>query len=68
MQTSIKAVGNKDAVVLEQPFYLPEFNSITTTDMLPEWQRVLQNQLSVKDFLTQSAEKLTKAQQKYMKK
>jgi multiple sugar transport system substrate-binding protein len=27
-----------------------------------------QDQLSVKDFLTQSAEKLTKAQQKYMKK
>lgn len=68
MQTSIKAVENKDAVVLEQPFYLPEFNSITTTEMLPEWQRVLQNQLSVKEFLTQSAEKLTKAQQKYMKK
>jgi multiple sugar transport system substrate-binding protein len=36
--------------------------------MLPEWQRVLQKQLSVKEFLTQSAEKLTKAQQKYMKK
>ncbi|MDQ0676887.1 multiple sugar transport system substrate-binding protein [Arthrobacter pascens] len=68
MLTSIKAVENKDAVVLEQPFYLPEFNSITTTEMLPEWQRVLQKQLSVKEFLTQSAEKLTKAQQKYMKK
>ena len=68
MQTSIKAVGNKDAVVLEQPFYLPEFNAITTTEMLPEWQRVLQGELSVKEFLTQAAEKLTKAQQKYMKK
>jgi multiple sugar transport system substrate-binding protein len=68
MQTSIKAVENKDAVVLEQPFYLPEFNSITTTEMLPEWQRVLQGELSVKEFLTQAAEKLTKAQQKYLKK
>lgn len=68
MQASVKALENKDAVLLEQPFYLPEFNSITTTDMLPEWQKVLQGQLSMKDFLTASAEKLTKAQQKYMKK
>jgi multiple sugar transport system substrate-binding protein len=68
MQTSIEAVENRGAVVLEQPFYLPEFNSITTTEMLPEWQRVLQGELPVKDFLTQSAEKLTKAQQKYLKK
>ncbi|KQR01140.1 hypothetical protein ASF72_12955 [Arthrobacter sp. Leaf141] len=68
MQASVKAVEDSKAVVLEQPFYLPEFNSITTTDMLPEWQRVLQGDLSVKDFLTQSAEKLTKAQQKHAKK
>lgn len=68
IQASVKALDNKDAVLLEQPYYLPEFNSITTTEMLPEWQKVLQGQISMKDFLTSSAEKLTKAQQKYMKK
>ena len=68
MQASMTALENKDAVLLEQPYYLPEFNSITATEMLPEWQKVLQGQLSMKDFLTASAAKLTKAQQKYMKK
>lgn len=68
MQASMTALENKDALLLEQPYYLPEFNSITATEMLPEWQKVLQGQLSMKDFLTASAAKLTKAQQKYMKK
>jgi multiple sugar transport system substrate-binding protein len=54
------------AVVLEQPYYLPEFNAITTTEMLPEWQRVLQGDLPVQDFLDRFADQLTEAQQNYM--
>ncbi|GAA2705149.1 ABC transporter substrate-binding protein [Micromonospora olivasterospora] len=52
---------------LNQPYYLPEFNSITNTDMRPDWQRVLQGQLSVREFLTTWAAKLTQAQQRYQK-
>lgn len=61
-----EAGSSPDATVLQQPFYLPEFNSITSTDMLPQWQAVLQGDLSVEDFLGDAAEALTDAQQRYL--
>ncbi|MET4639188.1 sugar ABC transporter substrate-binding protein [Mycetocola sp. 2940] len=66
MQSALAAAAEPDAVLLQQPYYLPEFNSITTTDLLPEWQRVLQGDLTVKDFLTAAAASLTEAQQEYL--
>ena len=68
MQAALTAAKDPKAVVLEPPFYLPEFSSITSTDLLPEWQRVLQGELPVEDFLKAGAESLTKAQQAYLKK
>lgn len=66
MQSALAAAAEPDAVLLQQPYYLPEFNSITTTDLLPEWQRVLQGDLTVKEFLTAAAASLTEAQQEYL--
>jgi len=66
MQSALAAAAAPDAVLLQQPYYLPEFGSITTTDLLPEWQRVLQGDLTVKEFLTTAAASLTEAQQEYL--
>jgi multiple sugar transport system substrate-binding protein len=66
MQSALTAAAQPDAVLLQQPYYLPEFNSITTTDLLPEWQRVLQGNLTVKVFLTAAAASLTEAHQEYL--
>ena len=52
-------------MVLDQPFYLPEFTSITASDMQPDWQLVLQGKLPVEDFLGTWADALTEAQQRY---
>ena len=61
------AASNADgAEVLNQPFYLPEFNSITASDMQPDWQLVLQGNMTVEDFLDTWADALTEAQQRYL--
>jgi multiple sugar transport system substrate-binding protein len=59
------ASASPDSVVLDQPFYLPEFTSITASDMQPDWQLVLQGKLPVEDFLGTWADALTEAQQRY---
>jgi multiple sugar transport system substrate-binding protein len=55
-----------NATVLQQPYYLPQFSAITTTDLLPKWQKVLQGDESAKAFLTDAAKQLTAAQQDYL--
>lgn len=67
MQAALAAEKLPTAAVLEQPFYLPEFSAITTTALLPEWQRVLQGKLQVPEFLSAAAAKLTEAQATYAK-
>ena len=59
------AAAAPGAVTLEQPYYLPEFSSITATDLLPQWQKVLQGNQSPRDFLTAAAASLTKAKSAY---
>jgi len=48
--------------VVQLPYYLPQFNSITKSESEPLYQQVLLGQLSVKDFLGQLAGKLNDAQ------
>ncbi|HEY0700033.1 MAG TPA: sugar ABC transporter substrate-binding protein [Micromonospora sp.] len=67
MKAALDAAAAPGAVVLEQPYYLPEFSSITVTDLLPEWQKVLQGKLTARDFLTAAAASLTTAKRKYDK-
>ena len=67
LKAALDAAAAPGAVTLEQPYYLPEFNTITTTDLLPQWQKVLQGGLSSRDFLTGAANSLTKAKSKYGK-
>jgi multiple sugar transport system substrate-binding protein len=67
LKAALDAAARPGAVGLEQPHYLPEFSAITTTALLPEWQKVLQGSLSPRDFLKAAATSLTKAKSKYDK-
>ncbi|RJL24706.1 ABC transporter substrate-binding protein [Bailinhaonella thermotolerans] len=51
--------------VVQMPYYLPEFNAITKTEMEPLFQKVLLGQMPAKTFLDQFSAKLTEAQAKY---
>jgi multiple sugar transport system substrate-binding protein len=60
-----KVLNDPGTKVVQLPYYLPEFNSITKTDTEPLFQKVLLGQLSARDFLDQFAGKLTDAQAKF---
>ncbi|MFJ2032435.1 ABC transporter substrate-binding protein [Streptosporangium sp. NPDC087985] len=62
---AVKVLNDPEAKVVQMPYYLPEFNAITKTDMEPEFQKVLQGTLPAKDFLDTFAAKLTAAQASY---
>jgi multiple sugar transport system substrate-binding protein len=60
-----KVLNDSSTKVVQLPYYLPEFNSITKTDTEPLFQKVLLGQMSAKDFLDQFAAKFTDAQAKF---
>jgi multiple sugar transport system substrate-binding protein len=60
-----KVLNDPTTKVVQLPYYLPEFNSITKTDTEPLFQKVLLGQMSAKDFLDQFAKKFTDAQAKF---
>jgi multiple sugar transport system substrate-binding protein len=49
-------------VTVEPPYYLPQFSSITKTDMPPLFQKVLLGQLSPGAFAAKFAQEMTQAQ------
>jgi multiple sugar transport system substrate-binding protein len=67
IKSALEAAAAPGAITLKQPFYLPEFSSITGTDLLPQWQKVLQGGLAPRDFLSAAAASLTQAKAKYDK-
>ncbi|WP_326820315.1 ABC transporter substrate-binding protein [Streptosporangium sp. NBC_01756] len=67
MAEAVKVLNDPTAKVVQMPYYLPEFNTITKTAMEPEFQKVLRGTLSAKDFLDGFAAKLTAAQASYKK-
>ncbi|MET8332256.1 sugar ABC transporter substrate-binding protein [Streptosporangium canum] len=62
---AVKVLNDPATKVVQMPYYLPEFNAITKTDMEPEFQKVLQGTLPAQDFLNAFAAKLTEAQASY---
>ncbi|AXB41127.1 ABC transporter substrate-binding protein [Amycolatopsis albispora] len=60
-----KVLTEPSTTVVQMPYHLPEFNSITKTEAEPGFQKVLLGELSAKDFLTELAAKLGKAQTEY---
>ncbi|MFW6689682.1 ABC transporter substrate-binding protein [Streptomyces sp. MAR4 CNX-425] len=47
--------------LVQLPYYLPDWNSISKTDNEPAFQKVLLGEMSAKDFLDQLAEQLNEA-------
>lgn len=60
-----QVLSDPGTTIVQLPYYLPEFNSITKTDAEPQFQKVLLGELSAKDFLDEMAGKLTEAQASY---
>ncbi|MBB2909804.1 multiple sugar transport system substrate-binding protein [Streptosporangium becharense] len=65
ISTAVKVLNDPATKVVQMPYHLPEFNAITKTDMEPEFQKVLQGNLTAKAFLDAFAAKLTEAQASY---
>lgn len=66
LQDAIAVLNDPNTQVLREPFYLPEYNAIAKTQLEPEWQRVLQGDASVQEFLDIAAEAYTAAQASYL--
>ncbi|GAB3212874.1 ABC transporter substrate-binding protein [Marinactinospora thermotolerans] len=59
-------IMNDDATVLVQlPYYLPQFNSIVKTDLEPLYQQVLLGEMSAQEFLDTAARQLDEAEAEY---
>jgi multiple sugar transport system substrate-binding protein len=58
-----EVLSDPATTTIEPPYYLPQFSSITKTDMAPLFQKVLLGQLSAQAFATRFALEMTKAQQ-----
>ncbi|MFC4058156.1 ABC transporter substrate-binding protein [Planomonospora corallina] len=65
ISTAVKVLNDPATKVVQMPYYLPEFNTITKTDAEPQFQKVLLGQLPAQDFLDGMAAKLTEAQAAY---
>ncbi|MGA6164937.1 ABC transporter substrate-binding protein [Amycolatopsis magusensis] len=63
--TLAKVLAEPSTTMVQMPYHLPEFNSITKTESEPAFQKVLLGQLSAKDFLDELAGKLGRAQAEY---
>ncbi|GAA3150927.1 sugar ABC transporter substrate-binding protein [Planomonospora alba] len=64
---AVKVLNDPATKVVQMPYYLPEFNTITKTAAEPQFQKVLLGQLPAKDFLDEMAASLTEAQAAYAK-
>ncbi|MZD08686.1 sugar ABC transporter substrate-binding protein, partial [Streptomyces sp. SID5785] len=48
--------------IVQLPYYLPDWNTITKTDAEPRFQKVLLGTLGAEEFLDRTADALNKAQ------
>lgn len=66
MKAATDALNDPETVVLHEPWYLPEYDSIAKTQLEPEWQKVLQGKLTAKAFLDEAASSFTEAEAAYI--
>ncbi|GAA5054027.1 multiple sugar transport system substrate-binding protein [Thermocatellispora tengchongensis] len=60
-----KVLNDPATKVVQLPYHLPEFNSITKAETEPLFQKVLLGEMTAKAFLDEMANKLTAAQAAY---
>ncbi|MFF3331355.1 ABC transporter substrate-binding protein [Streptomyces sp. NPDC002888] len=56
------ALTDGSTTIVQLPYYLPDWNTISKADNEPNFQKVLLGKMSAKDFLGTMAEQLNKAQ------
>ncbi|MFG2790769.1 ABC transporter substrate-binding protein [Streptomyces sp. NPDC048419] len=56
------ALNGGDTKIVQLPYYLPDWNTISKADNEPNFQKVLLGKMSAKDFLNLLADQLNKAQ------
>ncbi|MFE5142189.1 ABC transporter substrate-binding protein [Streptomyces fagopyri] len=57
-----EALNGADTKIVQLPYYLPDWNTISKADNEPNFQRLLLGKMSAKDFLDTLADQLDKAQ------
>jgi multiple sugar transport system substrate-binding protein len=55
-------LSDGSTTIVQLPYYLPDWNTISKADNEPNFQKVLLGKMSVKDFLDTVADQLNKAQ------
>ena len=65
LASASEVMDDPDTTIVQLPYYLPEFNPITKTDMEPLFQQVLVGDLSAQEFLDESAELFEVAEAEY---
>ena len=61
------ALNGGDTKIVQLPYYLPDWNTISKADNEPNFQKVLLGKMSAKDFLNLLADQLNKAQADWKK-
>ncbi|MFE9447497.1 ABC transporter substrate-binding protein [Streptomyces sp. NPDC006739] len=62
-----EALNGGSTKIVQLPYYLPDWNTISKSDNEPDFQKVLLGKLSAKDFLDTLADQLNKAQADWKK-
>ncbi|MGI5453777.1 ABC transporter substrate-binding protein [Streptomyces sp. CA-249302] len=62
-----EALNGDGTKIVQLPYYLPDWNTISKADNEPNFQKVLLGKMSVKDFLDTLADQLNKAQADWKK-
>ncbi|MFF2994191.1 ABC transporter substrate-binding protein [Streptomyces sp. NPDC057950] len=57
-----EALNGADTKIVQLPYYLPDWNTISKADNEPNFQKLLLGKMSAKDFLDTLADQLDKAQ------
>lgn len=60
-----QALNDGSTAIVQLPYYLPDWNTISKSDNEPAFQKVLSGSMSAKDFLNTLADQLNEAQKEW---
>ncbi|MFI7015005.1 ABC transporter substrate-binding protein [Streptomyces sp. NPDC050164] len=60
-----EALNDGSTTIVQLPYYLPDWNTVSKADNEPSFQKVLLGDMSAKDFLDKMAEQLNEAQKEW---
>jgi multiple sugar transport system substrate-binding protein len=66
-KAAMQSLDDPGTKIVQFPYYLPDWNSITKADTEPDFQKVLLGRLSAEDFAKELADRLNAAQAEYVR-